>query len=103
MGVGAGIGAVDGGGRMGVLAAVCIATVDDVVEGGYIGASNCSIWYVGRITKSGGYPEGGPDDFRGRVGFYGNGDIRGGGYQGFGPVGCFYSEGVRGRRGNLAC
>ena len=42
MGVGAGIGA-DGGGRMGVLAAVCIATVDDVVEGGYIGASNCRI------------------------------------------------------------
>ena len=70
MGVGAGVGAVDDCGRMGVLTAVGIAAADDVIQGWYIGGSNCSIWYVGRITKGGGYPGEGPDDCWRIVGFY---------------------------------
>ena len=57
------------------------------VEGG-------RILYVGRITKSGGYPGGDPKECRGIVGFYGASDIAGGEYQGFGLVGCFYSDRV---------
>ena len=40
----AGVGAADEGGRMGLCTAVGIATVDSVVQGGYIGASNCRRW-----------------------------------------------------------
>ena len=52
--------------------------------------------YVGRIIKSGGYryPGGDPKECRGIVGFYGASDIAGGEYQGFGLVGCFYSDRV---------
>ena len=52
-----------------------------MAQGWYDGESDCRFWYVGRITVGRGYPGGGPDKYRGRVGFYGDNDIGVGGYQ----------------------
>ena len=51
MGARAGVGVIDWGDRMGVATAVGIATVDGVAQGGYDGASDCRISYLGRFTE----------------------------------------------------